>query len=375
MVKEFKITKYFIIILILISNLKCKKADIYDPFDLDCPKYIFTPSDFTATRIGNAIKLEWKQNEKNISGFVIEKKHGTEQAIIVDTLEKNIYTWTDQDIVGEELYEYGLYTYAGDNKSIIVSVQIIPVFDFTISLSGISIDMIGIEGGTFYMGIATSGGSDDEKPRHIVTVNSFYVGKTEVTQSLWLAVMGNNPSYFTGNDKRPVEMVNWFEVQQFINKLNQLTNSNFRLPTEAEWEYAAGGGSKNRTEFPGTNYSSNLESYAWYSENSGSLGANNPDYGTHPVKQKYPNKLGIFDMSGNVKEWVQDWHQNYTIYSQINPIGTIGNDKIYRGGGWGGVFIPWPNDIYCKVNSRCYNFPNTKESDLGFRLAHPLRNN
>jgi formylglycine-generating enzyme required for sulfatase activity len=375
MVKEFKIIQIFMMGSILICNSECKKTEMYDPFDIDCPKYIFTPYDFTAIRERNTIKLEWKQNELNISGFVLEKKHGLEQWVKVATLEKNIFTWIDQDIVGEELYKYRLYAYAGDNKSIIISVQIIPVFDFTISVSGISIDMVGIEGATFYMGSASSGGEDDEKPRHIVTVNSFYIGKTEVTQSLWIAVMGSNPSYFTGNDERPVERVSWFEVQQFINKLNQLTNQKFLLPTEAEWEYAAGGGSQDRTEFAGTDNEFLLEKYAWYSENSGSLGVDNPDYGSHPVRQKYPNALGIYDMSGNVEEWVQDWYQNYTIYSQIDPVGTIGGYKVHRGGGWGGFFIPWPNAIYCTVTSRFYVKPDTKEEDLGFRLAHKLRNN
>jgi formylglycine-generating enzyme required for sulfatase activity len=354
-------------------NLACKRSEEFDPFDVNCPKYVFTPRSFTANQVGNGIYLKWELPVTNISGFKIDRKTGNGEWVQVATLEKDVYSWTDNGITGEEFYEYKLYAYAGDNESISIYVQITPVFDFSTSVSGSIIKMKGIVGGTYCMGISISGGSSDEKPRHIVTLNSFYIEETEVTQSLWYSVMGSNPSFLIGDDKRPVENVNWFEVQEFIEKLNDLTNSNFRLPTEAEWEYAAGGGDNNRTEYSGTNSLQSLATFAWYFENSGSLSTNDPNYGSHPVKQRTPNSLGLYDMSGNVREWVQDWHTEYTIYSQDNPIGPEnGTFRVIRGGAWTGYFN-WDNSASCKVTAREYELPEHKGSDLGFRLVHPLR--
>ena len=188
----------------------------------------------------------------------------------------------------------------GDNISI-------PVKD------GISIEMVRVEAGTFTMGATPEMKDpwDDEKPAHQVTLtNDYYIGKYEVTQTLWQAVMGNNPSNFKG-DNLPVERVSWYDCQEFISKLNSITGKTFRLPTEAEWEYAARGGKKSR----GYQYSgsSNISDVAWYTDNSGSK--------THAVGSKQANELGIYDMAGNVWEWCQDWHEEYTGSSQINPTG------------------------------------------------------
>lgn len=194
--------------------------------------------------------------------------------------------------------------------------------------NGINIEMVKVEAGTFMMG-ATSEMQDpydDEKPVHQVTLtNDYYMGKYEVTQALWKAVMGSNPSAFEGDDL-PVEWVSWDDCQEFISKLNSMTGRKFRLPTEAEWEYAARGGKKSR----GYQYSgsSNISDVAWYQENSAKK--------THPVGTKQANELGIYDMTGNVWEWCQDWHGSYVSLPQTNPTGAnSGSKRVVRGGAWG----------------------------------------
>ena len=217
-------------------------------------------------------------------------------------------------------------------------------------------NMVRVEGGTFMMGATSEQGSDaysDEKPVHQVTLSSFSIGKYEVTQEEWEAVMGSNPSEFKGA-KRPVENVSWNDCQAFIRKLKELTGRNFRLPTEAEWEFAARGGTKSI----GYKYAGgdNLESVAWYNYNSGRT--------THEVGQKAPNELGLYDMSGNLTEWCSDWYDKYTSSTQTNPTGpSSGSSRVYRGGTW---------KLYakaCRVSYRHESIPSSQYDDLGFRLA------
>ena len=233
--------------------------------------------------------------------------------------------------------------------SFMTNVISIPVAD------GVSIDMVRVEAGTFMMGATREMKKPrkDEKPVHQVTLtNDYYIGKYEVTQALWKAVMGDNPSNFKG-DNLPVEQVNWNDCQQFISKLNNITRKKFRLPTEAEWEYAARGGNKSRGyQYSGSN---NLSDVAWYTDNS--------DLKTHPVGLKLPNELGIYDMSGNVWEWCQDWREKYNKSSQTNPLGAIGGARVSRGGCW--LF----SDEYCRSSFRGGDNPNNRLMDLGFRLA------
>ena len=228
----------------------------------------------------------------------------------------------------------------------------------TFTFNGVSFEMIKVEGGTFTMG-ATSEQTDfadnDEYPAHQVTLGSYAIGKTEVTQALWKAVMGNNPSSFQG-DNLPVECVSWNDCQAFIQKLNQLTGKNFRLPTEAEWEFAARGGNKSQgCKYAGSNSSAEV---AWYEYNSSSK--------THPVATRQPNELGIYDMSGNVWEWCQDWYGDYSSLSQTNPQGpSTGSYRVRRGGSW-------RNDArYCRVSDRFINDPDYRTYHLGFRLCLP----
>ena len=216
-------------------------------------------------------------------------------------------------------------------------------------------NMVRVEGGTFTMGATAEQGSDadgDEKPTHQVTLSTYYIGKYEVTQAEWQAVMGTNPSGFKG-DNLPVESVTWFDCQEFIRKLNELTGKQFRLPTEAEWEYAARGGNKsNRTKYAG---GSDIDNVAWYSDNSN---------GTHPVGQKRPNELGLYDMSGNVYEWCQDWFGDYSSTSQTNPQDpATGTKRVLRGG-------CWFNDArICRLSCRDGSGPDYGGSDCGLRLA------
>ena len=221
---------------------------------------------------------------------------------------------------------------------------------------GISIDMVKVEAGTFMMG-ATSEMKDpysDEKPVHQVTLtNDYYMGKYEVTQALWPAVMGSNPSNFKG-DNLPVETVNWNDCQEFISKLNSLTGRKFRLPTEAEWEYAARGGKKSR----GYQYSGSrkISDVAWYEGNSRSK--------THPVGRKQANELGIYDMSGNVWEWCSDWYGSYSSSSQTNPMGSdSGAKRVRRGGSW--CYIA----RICRSSYRYGDAPDCRGLYLGLRLA------
>ncbi len=216
--------------------------------------------------------------------------------------------------------------------------------------------MVMVEGGTFTMGATSEQGSDvesDEKPTHRVTLSDYYIGKYEVTQEQWQAVMGSNPSYYKGS-RKPVEKVSWNDCQEFIKKLNNLTGLNFSLPTEAQWEYAARGGNKSQ----GYTYSggNDIESVAWYK--------NNASEETHPVGQKAPNELGLYDMSGNVYEWCQDWYGDYSSNSQTDPTGpSTGSLRVLRGVCWGDG--AW----YCRVSFRCNGTPDYSNNGLGLRLA------
>ncbi len=285
---------------------------------------------------------------------------------------------------------------------VLVVAQQQPQNVMTVTVKGVSFKMIRVQGGTFTMGATSEQGSDaidDEKPAHSVTLSTYYIGETEVTQELWQAVMGSNPSYFkpketnaaqcsydsfvadakrlnakkpgtvkiptrqewdaamvttSGSLKCPVEKVSWDDCQEFIRRLNQLTGKKFRLPTEAEWEFAARGGTKSR----GYKYSggNDIGTVAWYYDNA--------DYCTHVVKTKQPNELGIYDMSGNVHEWCQDWWGNYSDGSQTNPKGpSTGSGRVYRGGSREYLAVG------CRSSRRFSISPDIRYGDLGLRLV------
>ena len=218
-----------------------------------------------------------------------------------------------------------------------------------------NIEMIFVKGGSFIMGCTPEQGNDcfpDEEPAHEVTVSNFYIAKYEVTQELWVAVMGANPSHFKGA-KLPVENVSWSDVQEFIRKLNELTGKEYRLPTEAEWEFAASGGKKNTgKKYSGRNVVNNV---AWYTKNSRNK--------THAVGLKIPNELGIYDMSGNVWEWCSDWYAGYSSEPQTNPKGAAKGDyRVIRGGSYNNFAK------HVRVTTRGSTL-DARYYNIGFRLA------
>ena len=231
----------------------------------------------------------------------------------------------------------------------------------TFTVNGVSFEMVYVEGGSFDMGATTEQGSDaydSEYPVHSVTLSDYYIGRCEVTQELWLAVMGSWPGTAPSNSygvgaNYPAYYISWNDCQEFVAELNRLTGRTFRLPTEAEWEYAARGGNKSRHyKYSG---SSNIDDVAWYWNNSGK---------THAVGTKSPNELGIYDMSGNVYEWCSDWYGSYSAGAQTNPQGpSSGTYRVLRGGSWN------YNASYCRVSNRNYNDPDFSFNGLGLRLV------
>jgi formylglycine-generating enzyme required for sulfatase activity len=203
---------------------------------------------------------------------------------------------------------------------------------------------------------------NQEKPVHEVTISQpFYLSKYEVTQGQWEKIMGNNPSRFTGEPTRPVEQVSWEDVQQFIKKLNKQEKEKgvtYRLPTEAEWEYAARAGATTAYSFGDD--PAQLDAYAWC--------RNNSEGTTHSVGQKQQNRRGLYDMHGNVWEWVQDWYGTYPAVAVTDPQGPDTDSyRVIRGGGWYGA----AGD--CRSANRYYAGPGDRDDYLGFRLLRTVR--
>ena len=265
--------------------------------------------------------------------------------------------------------DISLYPYADIDKSGFVDIDDLnelinvlinnnPFVEYNID--DVSFKMVKVKGGTFTMG-ATAEQADKassvEKPAHLVRLDAFLIGQTEVTQALWKTVMGTNPSHFNDNPQCPVENVSWDDCQEFIAKLNEITGENFRLPTEAEWEYAARGGRKSQGyRYAGADHSNNV---AWQ--------INNSAQSTHPVAQKQPNELQIYDMSGNVWEWCQDWYANYEETDGevlVNPSGPEeGSRRVCRGGSWKN------ENTCCRVSNRSKGEQYGKANCFGLRLA------
>ncbi|GHU77040.1 hypothetical protein FACS189414_3800 [Bacteroidia bacterium] len=277
-------------------------------------------------------KMEKSLNHKTKSGYLI-----IAIVIILVLLSTSIVLFINNDSVQAKLNDGQIKSSNGKNHVV-------------------EIPLVWVQGGTFTMGCTSEQGNDcdsDEMPKHQVTLSSYYIGQYEVTQKQWQEVMGTNPSYFKG-DNLPVENVSWDDVQIFLRKLNQETGKTYRLPTEAEWEYAARGGTKsNGYKYSGSN---DVGIVAWYNDDSSSK--------THPVGTKRANELGIYDMSGNVWEWCSDWYATYISSSQSNPTGaTSGSSRVYRGGSWGS------SSRYVRVPNRGSGAPGYRSSYLGFRLA------
>jgi sulfatase modifying factor 1 len=235
---------------------------------------------------------------------------------------------------------------------------------YNIKAQNIDIQMVSVTGGTFQMGICTYCNSSFQEHVHTVKLSSFSIGKYEITQKQWAEIMGTTPSWQKNCDNCPVEQISYNDVQQFLTKLNIKTGKKYRLPTEAEWEYAARGGNKSKGfEYSGSKH---WREVSWYDDNS--------DYVVHPVGQKIANELGIYDMSGNVREWCNDWYDgDYYKNSPVNnPQGPNPNKKhtylnrhVIRGGSWYGRVV----DGYVSARS-CGNYDLTYNyKDLGFRVV------
>lgn len=260
---------------------------------------------------------------------------------------------------GYEIWEQDVDIYAGAKQEVLAKLELKkPESRKVWKDPYLGMEFVYVKGGRFEMGDIFGDGNSDEGPVHWVHVDGFWIGKYQVTQEQLERVMGNNPSEFKNGGNYPVEFVGWYDVEEFIKGLNKKTGMEYRLPTEAEWEYSAKSGGKGE-KWSGTSSVSELMEYAWYEENS-----NNQ---THPVGQKKPNSFGLHDMSGNVNEWVQDWYDRdyYRNSPMNNPCSEHGLNRVIRGGRWD-----------CKIKdlrttSRSCNHP-LASFGVGFRLGLPV---
>jgi len=258
-------------------------------------------------------------------------------------------------------FSFSLFTCCIGQSNNIASRKLINERDSLMAVSVLSLDsnFIFVQGGTFEMGLPDTSdveGGDIEKPQHKVTVKGFYILKTQVTQALWYSVMDTNPSVHKDCYTCPVENISWFDAQRFIAKLNKLKKGHYRLPAEAEFEYAARGGNKSRGfQYSGSN---EITDVGWFVDNSGGH--------SHTVGEKKPNELGLVDMSGNIWEWCSDWYDAtyYKVSPADNPQGPAkGEKKVLRGGTWGSL------DEGCLVISRGALQPFFKDRFIGFRIV------
>ena len=358
--------------------------DSKDPKDFNDPKDskddLISPDEVEITAVPNGYvneetrvvtkDIKDSKDSKDVSDSKAPKKSNTGKIVATIIAAVVLFGAVIGIVAGgsdeeENRYSRGTSSYANENGNTTTSLgetnADFSTRDFT--ANGVSFKMVAVGGGTFQMGATSEqqNAYDDEYPVHSVTLSDYYIGETEVTQELWQAVMGSNPSYFTGNSQRPVESVSWNDCQTFVNKLNDLlagqlpAGRRFRLPTEAEWEYAARGGRSRGTQYSG---SSRIGDVAWYGDNSGST--------THPVKGKNRNELGLYDMSGNVWEWCSDWYSSnyYSNSPSANPQGpSSGSNRVLRGGSWGG------NARHCRVARRDGYSPGLRYFNYGLRLA------
>ncbi|HOP03475.1 MAG TPA: SUMF1/EgtB/PvdO family nonheme iron enzyme [Tenuifilaceae bacterium] len=286
--------------------------------------------------------------------------------VLIDTEPTGAKVTYNDSVIGvtpfRKIFDFGSHILKAhkNHLSVVQSIEVTPssesayMIPLKVSNDPFEAQMILVSGGTFQMGDTFGDGKKEEQPVRTVTVSKFYISKYEITQQQWESVMGENPSHFESCATCPVERVSWLEVMEFIKKINLLTGKNYRLPTEAEWEFAARGGSfSNGLRYSG---SRNINNVAWYNVNSGNK--------THPVGQLPANELGLYDMSGNVWEWCSDWMGQYPNRNEVNPSGPEkGELRVVRGGSWFGYIDG------NKVSARGADDPANGRSYIGFRLA------
>jgi len=358
--------KYFALIAILCLLMSCSEPPTRDnPYDLEYFQ-TFSPVLNWELLCSNTIKLtwEWDYEIELIDGFRIEKKayNVISWSLYVDNITAELREWEDDNFTYLDSYRIKAYYQEHESK---YSNIVLGEFE----------NMIYVEGGTYEMGDHFNEGDSNELPLHEVTLSSFYIGKYEVTQGEYEELMGTNPAYDYGvGDEYPVHNVSWYDAVEYCNALSEqqgftscynlsdyscdFSANGFRLPTEAEWEYAARGGVNwtDNHRYSGT--TDHLIDYAWYYDNSG--------YQTHEAGTKSPNKLGIYDMSGNVWEWCNDWYLSdyYDSSSGTDPLGPeSGSSRVFRGGAWNYIAS------YSRTANRYYFSPGSSFSSLGFRLA------
>jgi formylglycine-generating enzyme required for sulfatase activity len=342
---------------------------------LDGKMYGMTPKVIPDLLLGNYNLTIEKQGYTSVSMRVIIEDAKTTtvdikliygKEITVSSQPSGAYLIVQEDTIGitplSLILKFGNHEIklVKNDEVLVETIHVSPtgkkVFDFTLKQSNDPFygQMVLIKGGTFKMGDTFGIGIKEERPVHMVTLGDFYIGKYEVTQAQWKFIMGENPSHFKNCDNCPVERVSWNEVQTFFTKLNMLTGKNYRLPTEAEWEYAAKGGEMSQGyRYAGGN---NINFVAWYSGNSQGK--------TQPVGTIKPNELELYDMSGNVWEWCSDWFDYYTESPKTNPTGPEqGEFKIVKGGSWYGYIGG------SRVSCRGSDDPGNKRSYIGFRVA------
>jgi len=399
LIVNYKLLIIFTLLLIpLTLFLSCTKPNPKNPFD---PQV--SPADWAPTNLQyevlnvTSVKLSWKDNCELEDGFIIERKVNDENWTQLAQVNENITQYTDNNATAGANLKYRIYAFAGSNNSS-YSNEIVYTSIEEITL---------VQGGTFDMGDHYNEGGSDELPVHSVTLANFAISKTEVTHTRYIeflndfgvnsngsyngtelidmddsdcAIDHNGSFYFGGSNYAssadcPVIEVTWYGCVVYCNWKSQqdgLTScynlsdwscdfdaNGYRLPTEAEWEYAARGGINWEDNYKYSGTTDNLGDYAWYYSNS--------NYQTHPVGTKLPNQLGIFDMSGNVWEWCNDWYDSgyYSSSPQNNPTGPEnGSYRVLRGGSWFG------SDFFCRVASRNSNSPSSSYYYFGFRFAN-----
>jgi formylglycine-generating enzyme required for sulfatase activity len=334
-----KITIYLVSVLLIALSISCNDKVAITGIKLNQEELILSV-DGTATLKANLIpysasaKMIWSSGNNNVA--------------TVESNDKNAAVSSEGLVTAKAAGTAVISVKTKDGKHIA---------ECTVTVINPEPELVLVEGGTFTMGCTDGNCTEEELPAHKVTLSSYKIAKYLITQQQWEAVMGNKPSHFRGHDL-PVEGVSWHAVQEYIEKLNAATGKNYRLPTEAEWEYAARGGNQSK----GYKYSGSddINAVAWHNGNSGTT--------THPVGTKTPNELGIYDMSGNLWEWCNDWYDVYTDQPETNPLGPdSGAKRVVRGGSYLTISAYGCHRVSFRSSTRPEGFGR----DLGFRLVLP----